>query len=95
MSVKDWLERLCLSRHYENFAANGYETVDQCYDITSADLDRIGISLPGHKKRILLHLERAKSQSASAAGHVDEKLEVHALPLSPNSLSQLAANSLP
>lgn len=65
MSVRTWLEGLCLSRYHDLLVANGYETIEKCYGLTSGELDRIGISLPGHKKRILYHLLKKSSQSQS------------------------------
>lgn len=71
MSVQTWLESLFLSRYHELLVANGYETIEKCYGLTSDELDRIGICLPGHKKRILYHLSKISSQSQSTT--VDEE----------------------
>jgi len=58
-SLRAWLESIILLPQYlDVLTDNGYDTLHKCAMLTSADLDRIGISLPGHKKRILSQLAK-------------------------------------
>jgi len=58
-SLQDWLESIILLPQYlDVLTDNGYDTLQKCTMLTSSDLDRIGISLPGHKKRILSQLAK-------------------------------------
>jgi len=58
-SLQDWLESIILLPQYlDVLTNNGYDTLQKCTMLTSNDLDRIGISLPGHKKRILSQLAK-------------------------------------
>jgi len=58
-SLRDWLESIILLPQYlDVFTENGYDTLQKCALLTSDDLSRIGISLPGHKKRILSQLAK-------------------------------------
>lgn len=59
MSVKHWLDSLSLSQYLELFLSSGIDTLAKCTSLTEADLDRMGVTLPGHKKRILSHLQTA------------------------------------
>ena len=42
----------------QNFAEQGYDTSDAIADLDEADLDAIGVTLPGHKKRLLMAAKR-------------------------------------
>jgi len=55
-SLRHWLESILLPQYLDVLTDSGYDTLYKCAELTSSDLDRIGISLPGHKKRILSHL---------------------------------------
>jgi len=58
-SLQNWLESVILLPQYVDILVeNGYDTLHKCVVLTSADLDRIGITLPGHKKRILSQLAK-------------------------------------
>nr|CAB3222708.1 arf-GAP with Rho-GAP domain, ANK repeat and PH domain-containing protein 1 [Phallusia mammillata] len=55
--VEAFLERLKLADKYSHiFIANGYFTVEDCKGLTEDDLKEMGVSLPGHYRRILSKL---------------------------------------
>lgn len=51
-----WLKSLLLDQYLTTLEEAGYGSMQKCATLTSADLDRVGITLPGHQKRILSHL---------------------------------------
>ena len=61
-TVKLWLESLLLEQYLATLENSGYETIEKCANLTSSDLDRIGVALPGHKTRILNHLPAASGE---------------------------------
>ena len=74
-SLRHWLESILLPQYLDVLTDSGYDTLHKCAALTSGDLDHIGISLPGHKKRILTQLakfdlkpECKSSESAETAG---------------------------
>ncbi|XP_051881676.1 arf-GAP with Rho-GAP domain, ANK repeat and PH domain-containing protein 1-like isoform X2 [Pristis pectinata] len=58
MSVQDWLGFLHLDQYTEQFRDNSYHQLSDCWDLRGEDLSRIGILLPGHRKRILSALRK-------------------------------------
>uniref|UniRef100_A0A1A7XFN8 ArfGAP with RhoGAP domain, ankyrin repeat and PH domain 1 n=1 Tax=Iconisemion striatum TaxID=60296 RepID=A0A1A7XFN8_9TELE len=66
--VLDWLCVLHLEQYTEAFQSAGLETLQQCLDLLPDQLDRMGITPPGHQKRILSSLSRMH-------GYHDETLE--------------------
>jgi len=58
VSLRHWLESILLPQYLDVLTDSGYDTLPKCAVLTSADLDRIGISLPGHKKRFLSQLAK-------------------------------------
>jgi hypothetical protein len=56
--VAEWLTSLKLDQYATNFAEQGYDTSDAIADLDEADLDAIGVTLPGHKKRLLMAAKR-------------------------------------
>jgi len=57
-SLEHWLDSIRLSQYLNVLIDSGYDTLHKCVALTSADLDHIGISLPGHKKRFLSQLAK-------------------------------------
>ncbi|XP_013863478.1 arf-GAP with Rho-GAP domain, ANK repeat and PH domain-containing protein 1 [Austrofundulus limnaeus] len=54
--VLDWLCKLRLERYTEAFQNAGMATLQECLNLTPDQLDRMGITLPGHQRRILASL---------------------------------------
>uniref|UniRef100_A0A8C1K229 ArfGAP with RhoGAP domain, ankyrin repeat and PH domain 1 n=1 Tax=Cyprinus carpio TaxID=7962 RepID=A0A8C1K229_CYPCA len=51
--VSDWLSGLRLDQYCPAFQEAGLGTLWECQDLSSAQLQRMGVALPGHRKRIL------------------------------------------
>ncbi|XP_056304705.1 arf-GAP with Rho-GAP domain, ANK repeat and PH domain-containing protein 1-like [Danio aesculapii] len=56
--VADWLNGLRLDQYCAAFQEAGLGTLWQCQDLTSGKLQCLGVSLPGHRKRILGSLHK-------------------------------------
>ncbi|KAK7171332.1 hypothetical protein R3I93_003818 [Phoxinus phoxinus] len=56
--VSEWLNHLRLDQYISAFQESGLETLWECQDLSSAKLQRIGVALPGHRKRILGSLRK-------------------------------------
>ncbi|CAK8683625.1 unnamed protein product [Clavelina lepadiformis] len=60
-SIQNFLEKLKLADKYSDlFVSNGYLTVNDCNGITEETLKDIGVTLPGHYRRILSKLPGCK-----------------------------------
>ncbi|OWK53286.1 Ephrin type-A receptor 2 [Lonchura striata] len=55
-SVPEWLESIRMPQYTETFMALGYSTIEKVLQMTSEDIRRIGVRLPGHQKRIAYSL---------------------------------------
>nr|XP_046244713.1 arf-GAP with Rho-GAP domain, ANK repeat and PH domain-containing protein 1-like isoform X2 [Scatophagus argus] len=83
-TVWDWLCMLRLEQYCEVFQGAGLATLQQCRSLTADQLEQMGITLPGHRKRILASLNKSygnsdphcqfdqyeKEQKLVEAGHV-------------------------
>uniref|UniRef100_A0A7N8XZC1 ArfGAP with RhoGAP domain, ankyrin repeat and PH domain 1 n=1 Tax=Mastacembelus armatus TaxID=205130 RepID=A0A7N8XZC1_9TELE len=58
MNVCDWLCMLHLEQYSEAFQSAGLTTLQQCCNLTADQLERMGIILPGHQRRILASLNK-------------------------------------
>lgn len=56
MSVHHWLQGLNLQQHLQLFEKAGLTNLAMCCNLDDAALQQIGITMPGHRKRILTHL---------------------------------------
>lgn len=56
--VWDWLHILRLEQYSEVFQSAGLTTLQQCRDLTADRLEQMGITLPGHRRRILASLNK-------------------------------------
>uniref|UniRef100_A0A4W3IW76 receptor protein-tyrosine kinase n=1 Tax=Callorhinchus milii TaxID=7868 RepID=A0A4W3IW76_CALMI len=52
-----WLDGIKMGQYKENFSVAGYTTLDTVVYLNSSDLCRIGVTLVGHQKRILLSIQ--------------------------------------
>uniref|UniRef100_A0A8C1HWR1 Arf-GAP with Rho-GAP domain, ANK repeat and PH domain-containing protein 1 n=1 Tax=Cyprinus carpio carpio TaxID=630221 RepID=A0A8C1HWR1_CYPCA len=57
-SVAEWLNGLRLDQYCSVFQEAGLGTLWECQDLSSAQLQRMGVALPGHRKRILGSLHK-------------------------------------
>uniref|UniRef100_A0A8D0D001 ArfGAP with RhoGAP domain, ankyrin repeat and PH domain 1 n=1 Tax=Sander lucioperca TaxID=283035 RepID=A0A8D0D001_SANLU len=58
LTVWDWLCVLRLEQYSEAFRSEGLATLGQCRNLTPDQLERMGITLPGHQRRILASLNK-------------------------------------
>ncbi len=72
--VSDWLIGLRLDQYCSAFREAGLGTLWECLDLSSAQLQRMGVVLPGHRKRILVSLHKLLP-SAAAGTEEDEERE--------------------
>ncbi|XP_067307581.1 arf-GAP with Rho-GAP domain, ANK repeat and PH domain-containing protein 1 isoform X1 [Pseudorasbora parva] len=56
--VVEWLSGLRLDQYCAAFQGAGLGTLWECQDLTSSKLQRMGVALPGHRKRILGSLHK-------------------------------------
>lgn len=62
-TVWDWLCVLRLEQYSEAFRSAGLATLRQCRDLTPDQLEMMGITLPGHQRRILASLNKTHGNS--------------------------------
>uniref|UniRef100_A0A671W284 ArfGAP with RhoGAP domain, ankyrin repeat and PH domain 1 n=1 Tax=Sparus aurata TaxID=8175 RepID=A0A671W284_SPAAU len=58
VTVLDWLCVLRLEQYFEAFQSAGLVTLRQCRDLRPDQLEQMGITLPGHQRRILASLNK-------------------------------------
>uniref|UniRef100_A0A671W4V5 ArfGAP with RhoGAP domain, ankyrin repeat and PH domain 1 n=1 Tax=Sparus aurata TaxID=8175 RepID=A0A671W4V5_SPAAU len=79
VTVLDWLCVLRLEQYFEAFQSAGLVTLRQCRDLRPDQLEQMGITLPGHQRRILASLNKThgKSDTYSQLGQLerDQRLE--------------------
>ncbi|XP_034723951.1 arf-GAP with Rho-GAP domain, ANK repeat and PH domain-containing protein 1-like isoform X1 [Etheostoma cragini] len=63
LTVCDWLCVLRLEQYSEAFRSEGLATLRQCRNLTPDQLERMGITLPGHQRRILASLNKTHANS--------------------------------
>lgn len=82
-NVLDWLCVLRLEQYSEVFQSAGLTTLRQCRNLTPDQLEAMGITLPGHQRRILASLSKSHSnrdtQSDMHAHHAQETGHAQAL----------------
>ncbi|XP_056270648.1 ephrin type-B receptor 1-like [Pseudoliparis swirei] len=66
-SVEDWLAALKMTQYRDSFLGSGFTSLTLVTQITAEDLQRIGVSLAGHQKKILTSV-----QSMSHGGGDDD-----------------------
>uniref|UniRef100_A0A8C6V9Z2 receptor protein-tyrosine kinase n=1 Tax=Neogobius melanostomus TaxID=47308 RepID=A0A8C6V9Z2_9GOBI len=56
-SVEDWLAALKMTQYRDSFLGSGFTSLPLVTQITAEDLQRIGVSLAGHQKKILTSVQ--------------------------------------
>ncbi|KAL6116275.1 arap1 [Pungitius sinensis] len=82
-TVGDWLCVLRLEQYSEAFRTAGLATFRQCRNLTPDQLEQMGITLPGHRRRILASLSKTNGNgnteshtySHSVESERDQRLE--------------------
>ncbi|NXX58813.1 EPHA2 protein, partial [Scopus umbretta] len=64
-SVPEWLESIRMPQYTEHFMASGYSTIEKVLQMTSDDIKKIGVRLPGHQKRIAYSLLGLQEQAGA------------------------------
>uniref|UniRef100_A0A6G1RGC9 receptor protein-tyrosine kinase n=1 Tax=Hypotaenidia okinawae TaxID=2861861 RepID=A0A6G1RGC9_9GRUI len=64
-SVPEWLESIRMPQYTEHFMASGYSTIEKVLQMTSEDIKKIGVRLPGHQKRIAYSLLGLQEQAGA------------------------------
>ncbi|XP_069774977.1 ephrin type-A receptor 2 isoform X2 [Narcine bancroftii] len=64
-TVTEWLESIKMGQYLENFMAAGYSTMEHIVQLTSEDVKKIGVRLPGHQKRIAFSILGLQEQANS------------------------------
>lgn len=59
-SVPEWLESIRMKRYILHFRSAGLDTMECVLELTAEDLTQMGITLPGHQKRILCSIQGFK-----------------------------------
>ncbi|XP_006861340.1 PREDICTED: ephrin type-A receptor 1, partial [Chrysochloris asiatica] len=59
-SVAEWLESIRMKRYILHFRSAGLDTMQCVLELTGEDLTQMGITLPGHQKRILCSIQGFK-----------------------------------
>ncbi|NXL83439.1 EPHA2 protein, partial [Alectura lathami] len=69
-SVPEWLESIKMHQYAEHFAAAGYGTIEKVLQMSSDDIKKIGVRLPGHQKRIAYSLLGLQEQLCPAGSPI-------------------------
>uniref|UniRef100_A0A669EET3 ArfGAP with RhoGAP domain, ankyrin repeat and PH domain 1 n=1 Tax=Oreochromis niloticus TaxID=8128 RepID=A0A669EET3_ORENI len=103
-NVGEWLGVLRLEQYCDAFQSAGYATLQQCRSLTPEQLECIGITLPGHQRRILASLNKTHgNRDAHAVGPCERSEEKgraeflgadRPLPATPHEKSLLQDNGL-
>src|SRR3984957_19110565 len=64
MDVADWLRTLGLERYEAAFRENGVSAEDLCH-LTAEDLDGLGVTAIGHRRRLLVAIAALRSEGPS------------------------------
>ncbi|KAM6342315.1 arf-GAP with Rho-GAP domain, ANK repeat and PH domain-containing protein 1 [Podargus strigoides] len=68
LPVASWLAALHLDQYVENFQRSELGTVGECRALTDDALTHLGVVLPGHRRRILLALQKAFADAPQPTG---------------------------
>ncbi|XP_067085547.1 LOW QUALITY PROTEIN: ephrin type-B receptor 1-like [Osmerus mordax] len=62
-SVEEWLRAIKMSQYRDSFLGSGFTSLPLVTQITPEDLQRIGVSLVGHQKKILTSVQSMRGQT--------------------------------
>ncbi|KAM3837824.1 LOW QUALITY PROTEIN: arf-GAP with Rho-GAP domain, ANK repeat and PH domain-containing protein 1, partial [Vipera latastei] len=68
LALAEWLQKLRLDQYIETFEQNQLRCLQDCQHLTDESLNRLGVLLPGHRKRILSGLSKFFAESPSSSG---------------------------
>ncbi|KAK1799882.1 hypothetical protein P4O66_006115 [Electrophorus voltai] len=61
-SVNEWLDTIKMGRYKDHFAAGGYQTLGHVMSMNQQDIQRLGVTLMGHQKKIMTSLQMMQAQ---------------------------------
>ncbi|XP_029288691.1 ephrin type-A receptor 8 isoform X2 [Cottoperca gobio] len=61
-SVNEWLDTIKMSRYKDHFAAGGYQTLGHVISMNQGDIQRLGVTLMGHQKKIMTSVQLMRAQ---------------------------------
>ncbi|XP_043531668.1 ephrin type-A receptor 2 isoform X1 [Chiloscyllium plagiosum] len=64
-NVNEWLDSIKMGQYLENFMSAGYNTMEHIVQLTTEDVKKIGVRLPGHQKRIAYSILGLQEQASS------------------------------
>uniref|UniRef100_A0A8C3AED1 Ephrin type-A receptor 7 n=1 Tax=Cyclopterus lumpus TaxID=8103 RepID=A0A8C3AED1_CYCLU len=67
-SVNDWLDTIKMSRYKDHFAAGGYQTLGHVISMNQGDIQRLGVTLMGHQKKIMTNVQLMRAQVLNKKG---------------------------
>lgn len=72
-TVREWLCVLRLEQYAEAFQSAGLVTLQQCRNLTADQLERVGVTLPGHQRRILASLNKTHGNGDPHSQHIQSE----------------------
>ncbi|XP_051528533.1 ephrin type-A receptor 8-like isoform X2 [Myxocyprinus asiaticus] len=61
-SVDEWLDTIKMGRYKDRFAAGGYLTLGHVMSMKQQDIQRLGVTLMGHQKKIMTSVQVMRAQ---------------------------------
>ncbi|KAM7423315.1 hypothetical protein PAMA_011055 [Pampus argenteus] len=61
-SVDEWLDTIKMGRYKDRFAAGGYHTLGHVISMNQGDIQRLGVTLMGHQKKIMTSVQLMRAQ---------------------------------
>ncbi|XP_015259607.1 PREDICTED: ephrin type-A receptor 4a-like isoform X2 [Cyprinodon variegatus] len=61
-SVDEWLDTIKMGRYKERFAEGGYHTLGHVISMKQGDIQRLGVTLMGHQKKIMTSVQLMRAQ---------------------------------
>ncbi|KAL1264984.1 hypothetical protein QQF64_003011 [Cirrhinus molitorella] len=61
-SVDEWLDTIKMGRYKDHFAAGGYLTLGHVMSMKQHDIQRLGVTLMGHQKKIMTSVQVMRAQ---------------------------------
>uniref|UniRef100_A0AAR2LIT6 Ephrin type-A receptor 8 n=1 Tax=Pygocentrus nattereri TaxID=42514 RepID=A0AAR2LIT6_PYGNA len=61
-SVDEWLDTIKMGRYKDHFAAGGYQTLGHVMSMNQQDIQRLGVTLMGHQKKIMTSVQVMRVQ---------------------------------
>uniref|UniRef100_A0A671VNR1 Ephrin type-A receptor 8 n=1 Tax=Sparus aurata TaxID=8175 RepID=A0A671VNR1_SPAAU len=68
-SVDEWLDTIKMSRYKDHFAAGGYHTLGHVIGMNQGDIQRLGVTLMGHQKKIMTSVQLMRAQVLNKSVH--------------------------